>query len=219
METFGEIRGSATNLIAKELQDSDSVNLQMTIWVRFRAEVDCEHGSVMQINTVNKVFNGRMMEVFQRSDLGEIIEEMLTFMRTQVKNVTENSRFVFDRVIFLDVNFHQLNLTRGRSYLPPPDWISNKKAVINQKDEEDEECFKWTVLAALLHHEVIGKDPPRILKLRRFEGGYDWRGLGFPLPLNKIDVFKRNNNVSVNVLAIGRGKEKLYILRKATFSD
>ena len=40
-----------------------------------------------------------------------------------------------------------------------------------------------------------------------------------PLPLNKIDVFEWNNNVSVNVLAIGGGKEKLYILRKSKFDD
>ena len=46
-----------------------------------------------------------------------------------------------------------------------------------------------------------------------------WRGLKFPLPLSKIGVFEQNNNVSVNVLAIGKGKEKLYILRKAKFDN
>ena len=91
---------------------------------------------------------------------------MFAHMRMQVENLAlANSRFVFDRVLFLDVNFHQLNLTRSSSYLPLPDWISSKKAVINLKNEEDEECFKWAVLAAL-HHEVIGKDPQRISNLR-----------------------------------------------------
>ena len=64
---------------------------------------------------------------------------------------------MFDQVLFLDVSFHQLNLTPGSSHLPLPDWISNKKAVINPKNEEDEECFKWAIITAL-HHEGIGND-------------------------------------------------------------
>ena len=79
-------------------------------------------------------------------------------MRTQIENPTlANSRFVFDEVLFLDVNFHQLNFTRGSSYIPLPDWVAKKKAVINPKNENDEECFKWAVTVAL-HHEEIGKD-------------------------------------------------------------
>ena len=65
-----------------------------------------------------KAFNSQMMEVFQGSDLGKIIEEMLAHMKTQVENpALVNSRFVFDGVLFLDINFHKLNLTRGSSYL------------------------------------------------------------------------------------------------------
>ena len=140
-------------------------------------------------------------------------------MKMQVKNLAlENSRFTFDQVLFLDINFHQLNLTRGSSYLPLPDWISSKKAVINPKNEEDEECFKWAIIAAL-HHEGIGDNLQRISKLSRLEGNYDWRGLEFPLPLSKIGIFQQNNNVSVNVLAIGGEKEKLCILRKAKFDN
>ena len=65
----------------------------------------------------------------------------------------------------------------------------------------------------------MGNDPQQILKLRRFEGSYNWRGLGFPIALNKIDVFEQNNDVSVNVFAMGWRKEKLYILRKVKFND
>ena len=90
------------------------------------------------------------MEIHQGSDLDEIIDEMLVHMKTQIKNqALTNSRFVFDKVLFLDVNFHWLDLTRGSSYIPLPSWIANKKAVINPKNENDEECFRWAVTAAL----------------------------------------------------------------------
>ena len=53
----------------------------------------------------------------------------------------------------------------------------------------------------------------------RFKGDSDWRGLEFSLPLSKIGIFEQNYNVSVNVLAMGGGKEKHYIFRKAKFDN
>ena len=77
---------------------------------------------------------------------------MFTHMKMQVENLAlANSWFVFDRVLFLDLNFHKLKLTQGSSYLPLPDWILSKKAVINLKNGDDGKCFKWAVLAALHH--------------------------------------------------------------------
>ena len=61
--------------------------------------------------------------------------------------------FRFDEVLFLDINFHWLNLTRGSSYLPLPDWLARKKVIINPQNK-DEECFKWAVIAALKWTEI-----------------------------------------------------------------
>ena len=109
---FGEIRGSVANLMAKELQDLDSAKVQTIAWIQLKEEVEDEDGSIIIVDMVDKVFNSHMMEVFQGSDLDEIIDEMLAHMRTEVENqALANSKFVFDRVLFLDVNFHQLNLT------------------------------------------------------------------------------------------------------------
>ena len=59
---------------------------------------------------------------------------MLAHMKTQIENpALANSRFVFDEVLFMDINFHQLNLTRDSSYLPPPDLLVKKRAIINHR--------------------------------------------------------------------------------------
>ena len=246
---FREIRGSITDLIIRELRDLNSAKVQTTAWIRFRIEDEDSDGNVITVETVDKAFNSRMIEVFPGSDLKELIGQMLANMKTQIENpALTNSRFVFDQVLFLDVNFNKLNLTRGSSYLPLPDWISHKKAVINPRNEEDEECFKWAVLAAL-HHEEIGNNPERVSKLRRFEENYNWSGLEgtgedfigedwktknwgeleFPVPINSISIFERNNDVSVNVLSVkGKGEEEegkeegegeFYIVRKSKFDN
>ena len=236
---FISARSTINDLIVRELQDLKSAKIQTTAWIRFRIDNDDE----ANFETVDIAFNSRMIEFFSGSDFKELIDQMLNQMKTQIENpALANSSFVFDQILHIDVNFNQLNLTRGSSYIPLPKWISHKKAVINPRNEEDEECFKWGVIAAL-HHEEIGKDPQRITKLKPFENNYDWSGLKetedfvgedwktknwgeleFPVALSSIGIFERNNDISVNVLAVkSKGEEEgtsknegeFYIVRKS----
>ena len=102
----------------------------------------------------------------------------------------------------LDIDFHQLELTHGSSYIDLPAWIKKKKAIINPKNKEDEECFKWAVIASL-HHEEIGRDPQRISKLEPYANRYNWNGLKFPVSVDQIKKFEKNNlEIAVNVLYI-----------------
>ena len=136
---------------------------------------------------------------------------MITHMMTPIENpVLLNSRFRFDEVLFLDVNFHQLNLTRERSYLPLPDWLARKKAIINPQND-DEECFKWVVIA-VENFNKISKNPQRISNLRKFANNYDWSGLKFPIAIKDINIFEMNNDISINVLSVEN--EDIYICRK-----
>ena len=111
----------------------NSARVQMTTWIGFARDED----------RVELAFNSRITDVHQGSDLDQIVHGMIAHMKTQIENpALLNSRFRFDEALFLDVNFHRLNLNRGSSYLPLPDWLVRKKAIINPQND-DEECFKW----------------------------------------------------------------------------
>ena len=105
-------------------------------------------------------------------------------------------------------------LTRGSSYIDLPEWIQNKKAVINPQNK-DEECFKWTVTAAL-NHEDIKDHPERISLLRPYEKQYNWKGLEFPVSIKKIDKFEKNNpGIAVNVLFSKKKNQNIYTVRRS----
>ena len=142
-----------------------------------------------------------MTSVYRGSEPDQIVDGMISNMKFQIENpALLNSRFVFDEFLYLDVNFHQLNLTRGSSYLPLPDWLASN---------EDEECLKWSVIAV----EKVGmKDPQRVSNHRKFTDNYDWSGLEFPVSIKDIGKFENRNNISVNVLAV-EGRD-IYIYRK-----
>ena len=81
--------------------------------------------------------------------------------------------------------------------------------MISNPHNDDEECFKWAVIAA----ENVGmKDPQRVLDLRKFVDNYDWSGLKFPLSIMDIGIFEMNNDISVNVLSVE--DKDVYICRK-----
>ena len=114
-----------------------------------------------------------MTEIHQGSSLDEIVNEMLAHMKMRIENpALTNSRFVFDEVLFLNGDFHKFNLTRGSSYVPLPSWIANKKALINHKNENDEECLKWAVTTAL-HHDEIKSHPERISNINMYANNYN----------------------------------------------
>ena len=88
---------------------------------------------------------------------------MFIDMKKQIEHpALPESGFVIEKILYLDISFSKLILTRGSSYIPLPEWIAKKKAVINPKNENDEYCFKWAITVAL-NYEEIGKDPSESL--------------------------------------------------------
>ena len=200
---FNRIRKELIELIKRELKTRTSARIQTTAWIRFVR--NDEEGQ----ERIELAFNSLMTSVYRGSETDQIVDGMIANMKFQVENpALLNSRFVFDEFLYLDANFHQLNLTRGSSYLPLPDWLARKKAIVNPHND-DEEFFKWSVITA----ENVGmKDPQRVSNLRKFMDNYDWSGLEFPVSIKGIGKFETRNNISVNVLAV-EGRD-IYIQRK-----
>ena len=162
-----------------------------------------------EVEQVSLAFNSRMMTVYSLNNKNEIVTAMIEHIAQQIENpALRNSKFVFDRVLHMDIDFHRLNFTRGSSYVPLPGWLTKKKAIINPKNS-DMECFKWAVIAAMKWEE-IGNNPERVSKLRRYEGDFDWSDIEFPVSFRDINKFERNNEIGVNILAV-ENKKKIYI--------
>ena len=83
------------------------------------------------------------------------------------------SEFVFDRVDLLHYSFHKISLNRGGSYIDFPEWIKNKKATINPRNNGDK-CFQY----ALISHSIMNKlkvIQKEYQKLKIFFDHYNWK--------------------------------------------
>ena len=151
-----------------------------------------------------------MKDFLKGSDFEQLVNEIINHMKEQIENpAVMDSRYIFDEVLYLNVNFHRLSCNSGSSYVPLPDFIQRKKAVINSQNEDNE----WAVIASL-HNPDIKNNPQRISNLKKFENCYDWSGLSFPTSLKKIKNIEVNNGISVNVL--GYERKDIYTLRRGT---
>ena len=136
-----------------------------------------------------------MTPVYMLNDIDSIVQSMISHMAQQVENpALRDSKFVFDGIVYTDIRIYTLNLTRG--YIPLPDWLSKKKAIINPKNL-DEKCFKWAVIVGLKWEE-IDRGHQRVSKLRHYENEFDWSGISYPVSTSDISKFETRNRIGVN---------------------
>ena len=203
---FARTRRFLIDLLSREIRNR-AVRSQATTWIRF-----LKNG----IESVELAFNSRVLAIYNLSDIDEIVFAMMEHMKQQIENpALRDNKFVFYGVIRMDIDFHRLNLTRGSSYVPLPDWLARKGAIINPKNS-DMECFKWAVIAAMKWKD-IGDHPERISKLRRYEDDFDWDGIKFPTSTRDIKRFESRNEITINILAFE--DKKVYICRKGKGYD
>ena len=93
--------------------------------------------------------------------------------------------------------------TRGSSFIPLPDWVANKKACTNVKNEDDL-CFKYSVQCGF--YELYKKDHPCDMyhyKKHVVDTFIKSDNAEFPVGNDEIELFEeQNKHISVNVYYI-----------------
>ena len=85
-----------------------------------------------------------------------------------------------------------------------PKDIHDSKAVVNIKNE-DLECFKWSILAAL---HPASKDAQRVTKYQEYKDELNFEGINFSITIDKISKFeKQHPGISVTVIGIAKDKK------------
>lgn len=82
------------------------------------AELGIKKGHEPRIYDViaEKVFNSKMMEIFQGSDLEELIQCILAHIKSQIENpALSKNGFTLDSKMYLDISFQKPVLTQESS--------------------------------------------------------------------------------------------------------
>ena len=126
----------------------------------------------------------------------------------------KRNEFVFDSVGLLEYKLNKVSLNRGGSYIDSPEWLKNKKATRNPKNNDDN-CFQYAT-TAVLNYKQIKNHPERITNLKPFINQYNWKGINF-LPHKKDwKEFESNNkSIALNILFVPYNTEKIRLTCKS----
>ena len=95
--------------------------------------------------------------------------ELTEFLSVSIERLVElieslqgkGSGWIFDKVLHFDILVDVFKPLAGSSYIPLPKFLANKKAIINPKNTDDDECFKWCVTEAVYPQK---RDRERVTK-------------------------------------------------------
>ena len=105
-----------------------------------------------------------------------------------------------------------------RSYIKSPEWLENKKATINLKNENDDKCFQYA-LTLVLNHRNIETDHQRISKIKPFIGQYNWKDIDFLSHVKDWAKFEQNSKtIALNILFVPPNSQQVRLAHKSKYN-
>ena len=151
------------------------------------------------------------------SDTENAIDTLFNTILERIQKAIETSnergsRFTCESVALLCYYFQKIDIKRGESYVISPDWIVSKKATINPKNEKDNECFKWSIIAGLNYNKIKEKELKKILKFKRVDTDFssyqrDWE-----------EFEQSNTSIALNILFVPHNSEEIKLAYKSNYN-
>ena len=142
-----------------DLKTQGEWEIQSTISINFISSKDSNETRTMHTKSDN-------MEMIIGNETNEIIEEIFDSLLQKYQKGLEESMKGSELIDLLYYEFLKISLNRGGSYIDSPNWLKNKKATINPKNNNDK-CFKYAITGALNHKRIV-KDQQEISKIKLF---------------------------------------------------
>ena len=170
----------------------------------YKLRFEVQDKSYFNSNTYINFKSTDVKEILGTS-ISNIIEKIITFQKN-------GSGWYFKEVLQLEIHTINFNPLKGSSYIPIPNWIMRKKAIVNIKNKDDK-CFLWCILR-YLHPKKFHEE--RVKDLKKYEFSLNAKGITFPINLKKdITKFEKLNPdlPGINVFSVD-DKKTIYPLRE-----
>ena len=158
-------------------------------------------------------FNSETHISLESTDVKEILTKVIRSVIEKIAIYQKNgSGWYFKEIVHLEIHTVDFNPMRGSSYIPLPDWIVRKKAIVSIRNK-DEKCFLWCVLRYLHPRD---RNDFRLTDLKQYENSLNTKGIVFPVRVKDISKFEKLNPdlPGINVFSVNE-RNKFFPLRMA----
>ena len=187
-------------------QKNDSLKYQMNILVEFFKD------TAGGIETIESWFNSGIFRPTSKINFDEqVYSELTNTISKKIEDFTcQSSGWTINKLKAFELKIVKYDPIKASSYIELPGKFTNSKFKLVNIKNTDNECFKWAVArffcADEKHSERISK------KLKKEAEKFNFEGIEFPMKLNKIYIFEKNNQITINVFSFN-DKLELYPLR------
>ena len=158
-------------------------------------------------------FNSKIHINLESTDVKEILIKVIYTILEKISIYQmDGSGWYFKEIVHLEIHTVDFKPMRGSAYIPLPDWIMRKKAIVNIRNKDDK-CFLWCILRYLHPRD---RNDFRITDLKQYEKCLNTKGIKFPVKVKDISKFEKLNPVipGINVFSVNDNK-KFFPLRMA----
>ena len=193
LQVLAEKEAEITAILDEDLKEKKGLKWYITVKVRFTKE----NQSGESVSS-EPIFRTKMAILLNMAGFEEVLAAAYQDLHKKFQEFQrEGSGWNIDQVVELQVHTIDYKPLMGSSYIPLPEYIQKKRAVLNIQND-DQKCFLWSILAAL--HPVHWKDnPERVKHYMMYETELDVGGINFPTAISQIPQFEKQNQISVNV--------------------
>jgi hypothetical protein len=196
------------HLIANKLMNLISnVNkkLQLHTYITIKYSVE----NRLEGDIYTRFFNSSQRSISSNYLTTEFINIIITEFLKDLELAHYGSGLVFDGIKSLKIKVNLEKSVYGRSYIPLPTIIKTKQACVNPINDDDK-CFKWSLLIAKHYYDIKDHDRNKAKRyLKYWEEIIEPENFHYPVRLIDIEKFEELNNMKINVLELN-DKNEIY---------
>ena len=147
-----------------------------------------------------RYFNSYVINLTSTHVISGFINDVIISFEKELEEAKNGSNLQFTGIEKLSIKTAKSKAMVGGSYIELPEYIKNKKACVNIKNN-DEKCFKWSILAFKHYHTFKRGCGLKATEYYKYENELiEPANVSYPLDIEFIPEFKKLNKLKINVL-------------------
>ena len=165
-----------------------------------------------EIFYLERKFSTKNIKLYSYNYINSYVDSVFYEFNKHLEENHEISNSVFNKFTEISVFTAKLKSVFGSSYIELPEWIKNKKACINIKNDDDR-CFEWAILS-YFHYNNYNRNCRVTPYKKHIDEINKPINIKYPITLNDIEQYEHLNNFSINVFEVNKTNDDINLLYK-----
>ena len=152
----------------------------------------------------NKYHESNVFTLYHRSSIRRLLDNLTqSLIQKREDNLARLEGASNHKSKYIDeiyIRFHEINSPNTRSFIPTPNKLLNKNAIINPQNK-DNKCFLYAIAISVYYDEIDKKHPSKISKkLLKCCETLNIENIEFPPKIKDVKQFEKHNpNISITI--------------------